>query len=176
MKTMLTTLALLAATLFAAPAHAATEVGSLYAFSVQPQQTPTGVGYVQINYVAGVTWYMDGQEVTVTSPSTKFYFPSGFQSDVYAVPNPGYQITSDVQGTQDRPFWLTVNAAPVKKAAVKVWTGRAGHVNVAGDNVSLSKQRVSRSTVLVTVKADFGYTVEDSALTLRTSRVVHLHR
>ena len=132
MKHLFIALAVLAATLFAAPAQAEdpVEVGSLYAFSVQPEQSPTGVGYVQINYVDGVTWYLDGQEVTVTYPSTKFPQPGGFQSDVYAVPLPGYQVTSDVQGTQDRPYWLTVNATPtttVVLPTVKTPTPKVKH-------------------------------------------------
>ena len=167
MKKIVIVLAMLMAMMFAvAPSYGAEskEVGSLYAFAEQP--TCTAAGFVQINYVEGVTWYMDGVQVTVKSPSTRFYFPGGFQSDVYAVPNAGYQITADVMGTESRPFYLTVNATPncynppvAKKAKVDYRVvkkhGRADVVVTDTENVShVGVRHRSPSKVVLVVRAD----------------------
>lgn len=79
-------------------------VGDLHAFSVQPDNSTCTPGYIHINGVRGVDyWMVDG----IRSEPGNVTFRGGVQADVYAVPEPGFHI-DDVQGSPDRPFYLQV--------------------------------------------------------------------
>lgn len=92
-------------------------VGSTYAFAVAPvfesstnNATPPVTtirsvpGYIQINAVDGVIWYLEGD---VVAPGIHT-FPAGIQAQVYAKPKPGYTISAGAAGSEQNPYFLEV--------------------------------------------------------------------
>ena len=140
-----------------------TEVtGTPYAFAVQGScETP---GYIHINHLPNVHWMIEGENVTVTAPSSQFPFPGGIQAEVKAIPNQGYYFGSSTVDT----FFLQVNPQPSGAACPQpveavneyaAWAGARdakrtrfrleGSLSAAFTNVDDATNKSAYSSVLV---------------------------